>query len=105
MCIADEVQTALGRTGEKFWAFQNHGNTFSYSFSFVNCIAKSFQILSWALQMLVNLVNRKKSSMYSNIFTVKILMLSNCQQIYTQHYKKNILTFIPKITNGMPQSN
>ena len=25
LCIVDEVQTGLGRTGENFWAFQNQG--------------------------------------------------------------------------------
>jgi alanine-glyoxylate transaminase/(R)-3-amino-2-methylpropionate-pyruvate transaminase len=25
LCIADEVQTGLGRTGDDFWGFQNHG--------------------------------------------------------------------------------
>ncbi len=27
LCIADEVQTGFGRTGENFWGFQNHGVT------------------------------------------------------------------------------
>ena len=27
VCIADEVQSALGRTGEKFWAFQTQGKS------------------------------------------------------------------------------
>ena len=27
LCIADEVQTGFGRTGENYWGFQNHGVT------------------------------------------------------------------------------
>ncbi|MBZ0171455.1 MAG: aminotransferase class III-fold pyridoxal phosphate-dependent enzyme, partial [Phycisphaerales bacterium] len=27
VCIADEVQTGFGRTGEHFWGFENHGVT------------------------------------------------------------------------------
>jgi len=27
LCIADEVQTGFGRTGERFWNFQSHGVT------------------------------------------------------------------------------
>ncbi len=27
LCIADEVQTGFGRTGENFWGFQNQGVT------------------------------------------------------------------------------
>lgn len=25
LCIADEVQTGIGRTGEHFWGFEGHG--------------------------------------------------------------------------------
>lgn len=27
LCVADEVQTGFGRTGEHFWNFQSHGVT------------------------------------------------------------------------------
>lgn len=27
LCIADEVQTGFGRTGEHFWGFESHGVT------------------------------------------------------------------------------
>ena len=30
VCIADEVQTALGRTGDKLWGFQSQGKQILY---------------------------------------------------------------------------